>query len=488
MATEKFVLAPASIPQEQFLASKSTITLYSGSAGAGKTFALVMNMVKFAAMKNSTIICFRRTSTQIRSPGSVWQEATGIFSKMFPDVRIRSRELEMYVPSTNSIVKFGHLQHSTDVLNHLGSQYSAIFYDEVTTFPFEEFVLPLMGRMRNAAVDYAPQMFWATNPMYDHGVYHWIKDFYLDEFGIPLKEKSNVERYFVLQNGKPLWYDSLELAESHHGKGIPRSFRSIKAHVTDNIPLIKANPDYLSNLMALPDIKRRIYLDGSWIAREEEAGLYHRAWSTIVETPNMKAKKRVLAFDLASQPVSTQSPNPDWTRGVVMSKDENGIYTVEHLVSIRDRPHVVEQLIYDTAKEFSGITVTIPIDPGAAGAAHSSNIKRKLGEQGINCKLIRPNKSKRVRFLPFSSIAEAGFVNVVRAEWNEVFFNELEEFTGLRRGERDDICDVCSDAIYALNQDNQLPNFTLPDFTGTNPFEGSISGTNIPSYSSSLIS
>ena len=30
---EKFVLAPASIPQEQFLASDSTITLYSGSAG-----------------------------------------------------------------------------------------------------------------------------------------------------------------------------------------------------------------------------------------------------------------------------------------------------------------------------------------------------------------------------------------------------------------------------------------------------------------------
>lgn len=30
---EQFVLAPASIPQEQFLESDSTITLYSGSAG-----------------------------------------------------------------------------------------------------------------------------------------------------------------------------------------------------------------------------------------------------------------------------------------------------------------------------------------------------------------------------------------------------------------------------------------------------------------------
>ena len=31
--SDKFVLAPASIPQEQFLKSDSTITLYAGSAG-----------------------------------------------------------------------------------------------------------------------------------------------------------------------------------------------------------------------------------------------------------------------------------------------------------------------------------------------------------------------------------------------------------------------------------------------------------------------
>lgn len=30
---ERFVLAPASIPQQRFLESNSTITLYSGSAG-----------------------------------------------------------------------------------------------------------------------------------------------------------------------------------------------------------------------------------------------------------------------------------------------------------------------------------------------------------------------------------------------------------------------------------------------------------------------
>lgn len=442
---------------------------------AGKTFAIILNIVKFMLRKNSTIACFRRNSTQIRSGGGIWQEATMIFRRMFGNkVQIRNRDLEIYLPELNSLCKFSHLQYQSDVQNMLGSQYSVIIFDEATTFdPFEEFILPLMGRMRNANVDYTPQMFWATNPRFNHGIYHWIKDFYLDEHGIPLAEKSNAERYFVLENNQPVWFDTREEAEAIYGgsadSGI-RSFRAIRAHVTDNIPLIKANPDYISNLKALPDIKRRIYLDGSWTAREEEAGLYNRTWSKVVPYPNIKAQRRVRAWDLASQPVSTQTPNPDWTRGLLMSRDDLGIYTAEDLVSIRDRPHVVEELIYDTARRdketYGNVTVVYPCDPGQAGIARANDIKRKLAEIGVNCRIVRPHTSKRTRFLPFSAVAEAGYVQVVKGEWNEVFFSELEEFTGLRPRERDDICDTCSDAILALNKELTLPTFSLPDLSG----------------------
>lgn len=475
MNEEKFILAPASVPQQQFLESQSTITLYSGSAGAGKSYSIILNMVKFALMDNSTIVLFRRNSTQIRSGGGIWQEATMVFTRMFgKDVIIRNRDLEIYLPKTNSTVKFAHLQHQSDVNSHLGAQYSVIIFDEATTFPFEEMILPLLGRLRNANVKYTPQMFWATNPMYNHGIYHWIKDFYLDTEGVPLKEKSNIERYFVLENNVPIWFDKREDAEKIYGKGHDsgiRSFRSIRAHVTDNIPLLKANPDYLSNLKALPDIKRRIFLDGSWTAREEEAGLYRRAWSNLVEYPKHRAKKRVRAYDLASQPVSSQTPNPDWTRGVLVSKSDNGIYTVEDLVSIRDRPHIVEELIYDTARrDGPNVIVSIPIDPGQAGIARANDIKRKLAEMGITCKLVRPNKSKRIRFLPFSSVAEAGFVEIVMGDWNEEFFNELEEFTGLKSKERDDICDCVSDAFFVLNQSTDVPSFLLPDLSSSPQF------------------
>ena len=144
MEEDNFVLAPASVPQEQFLESDATVTLYAGTMGAGKSFAIVLNMVKFAARKNPTIVCYRRTQPEIKAPGGIWQEAVPIFRKMFPDCKVRGRECEIYIPSTNSVVKFQGLQYQSDVDKALGAQFSAIFFDEAVTFhPFDQFILPL---------------------------------------------------------------------------------------------------------------------------------------------------------------------------------------------------------------------------------------------------------------------------------------------------------------------------------------------------------
>ena len=484
---EKIVLAPASLPQQQFLESKSTITLYSGAMGAGKSFAIVLNMVKFAAMPNSTIVCFRRTMPELKAPGGIWQEAVTIFRQMWPNCKIRGRELEIFVPDTNSVLKFQSLQYQTDVDKALGAQYSAIFFDEAVTFePFDQFILPLLGRLRNAKVKYTPQMFWATNPRFEHGIYHWIKDFYLDNNGIPLKDKSNVERYFILKDNKPVWFDDYQdalafcdtLPAPGGNKVTPRSFRAIRAHVTDNIPLMKNNPDYIANLQAMPEIRRRIYLDGSWTAREEEAGYFKREWCNIVPFPNQDRCKRVRAWDTAAVQPSTASPDPDYTRGTLISKSDSGIYTIEDIQSLRDRPHVVEQLIYSTAQEDGvGVTVVIECDPGQAGIAYANQIKTKLAEMGYYCKIIRSQKAKLTRFLPVSALAESGRIQFVKAGWLDEALKELENFTGEKHGGHDDICDTLSSGISALNQGIELPSMVIPNIQ--------VSGQPLPSFHSS---
>ena len=340
--------------------------------------------------------------------------------------------------------------------------------------------MPLMGRLRNARVKYKPQMFWATNPMYGHPIGNLIKDFYLDSEGIPIPERSNIERYFVVQEGKFVWYDTMEEAEAIHGKEVPRSFRSLRAHVTQNIPLMVNNKDYYYNLLALPPIKRKIFLDGSWFCREEEAGYYKRHFSEIVPYAPYKPVGRCRSWDTSSTPVSSASPDPDWTRGVLVSKDDKGYITLEDIASLRDRPHKVEELILHYAVyDPPGTYVVLNIDPGSAGLAYVDTLRKKIAELGVYCKVIRSNKNKLQRFLPFSAIAEAGYSRVVKADWNEDWFEEAERFNGQKNNGHDDICDCVSLAVEALNSVKELGEFTLPDLSGAS--FATTSGLSIPS-------
>jgi len=341
-----------------------------------------------------------------------------------------------------------------------------------------------MGRLRNANVKYRPQMFWATNPMYGHPIADMIKEYYLDDEGIHIAERSNVERFFIVQDGKFIWYETLAEAESIHGKGVPRSFRSIRAHVTENIPLMKNNPDYYYNLLALPPIKRKIFLEGSWFCREEEAGYFKRDFCNVIDTPPLSVIKRVRAWDLSATKPSTANPNPDWTRGVLMSKDKQGMYTVEDLASLRDRPYEVEKLILETAlTDPEGTVVVLPVDPGQAGIAYANVVKVKLAEAGIYCKLVKVNKSKLIRFKPFAALAEAGHVQFVEDNWLEEMFVELESFNGDKNdGYHDDIVDACSDAVLVLNQGaREIPDMNMPELSGT--VASSFSFDNLKPYS-----
>lgn len=92
---------------------------------AGKTFAIILNLVKFAIQEHSTQVVFRRTSTQLRQNGGIWQEACQVFTRMFgKEAIIRNRDLEIYLPKYSSTIKFSHLQYDSDVNSHLGAQYS----------------------------------------------------------------------------------------------------------------------------------------------------------------------------------------------------------------------------------------------------------------------------------------------------------------------------------------------------------------------------
>lgn len=422
----------------------------------------------------ATGVIFRRTSKMITSPGSIWHEAVNMYTSIFKTgLKIRHRENEIVFPN-GALLKFSHMQHASNMYDHKGGQYSLVIFDEATDF-HEDMIVYLLSRMRNAYVDYKPQMFLMTNPDYNSFLRLWIQDFYLDpQTGIPKEELAGVKRYFFRQGNDMLWYNSLEEAEAVHGKGGESgisSFAFIPATCKDNPPLLKSQPDYISRLMSLPRVEMERLLLGSWFARSEAAGLWKREWVNLVDHPNGRARQRVRAYDIAMSKPSEQYPNPDWTRGVLLSKDPSNVYTVEDVVSIRDRTHEVERLIFETAiRDGQDVVISLPQDPNASAGAYARDLQRRLAEMGFSCRLQKPVKSKVTRFAPFSSITQAGFVQVVKADWNKAYFDELEIFNGDGKT-KDDQVDATADAMYLLNKELVIPTMSLTDYSGSSsPF------------------
>jgi predicted phage terminase large subunit-like protein len=152
-----------------------------------------------------------------------------------------------------------------------------------------------------------------------------------------------------------------------------------------------------------------------------------------------------------------------------MSKDTKSLYTVEDVVRIRDRAHVVEETIFNTAKaDGNHVIVGLPLDP-SGGGAYVKGLQKRLIEAGFTCRLVKPVKAKVQRFAPFAAIAEGGFVSVVKGAWNSEYHRELETFDGSNKF-KDDQADASSDCFVLLNRQQALPSFSLPDMTQSTNF------------------
>ena len=78
--------------------------------------------------------------------------------------------------------------------------------------------------------------------------------------------------------------------------------------------------------------------------------------------------------------------------------------------------------------EADGITVEhwLPQDPGSAGKAYATALVNMLS--GHNARFSPETGDKVTRFSAFSAQAEAGNVCVLRAPWNQRWFETLEAF------------------------------------------------------------
>lgn len=442
-------IKPQEGPQTVFLSTSADIALYGGAAGGGKSWALLAEPIRHIKNKKFGAVIFRRTTTQIRNEGALWDESSG----MYPLVGGKPKEmtLEWKFPSGASI-SMSHLEHEKSVLNYQGSQIALMLFDELTHFSASQFFYMLSRNRSTCGI--RPYVRATTNPDADSWVAKFIEWWIDQKTGLAIPERSGIIRYFVRVGQQIIWADTAEELEEYKMVGPdgdmipipPKSFTFIASKLTDNKILMAADPGYMANLLSLPLVERERLLGGNWKIRPS-AGLYFNRSQVKMIDIAPADMVRVRAWDLAATP-KTGTNDPDGTASVRMGATADGKIIIEHASMNFMTPGGVKELVRSTA-ESDGFEVTIDMaqDPAQAGKSQVADYAQLL--KGYNFRSSIEGGNKITRFSPFSAQCEAGNVYVVRGPWNEQWFEQLESFP---EASHDDYVDATSRAYSATTK------------------------------------
>lgn len=440
-------IGPQPGPQAQFQATQADIAIYGGSAGGGKTFAMLMEPVRHYHRPNFRGIIFRRTKTQVQNTGGLWDESC----KLYPHLSaIPYRSALVWRFPSGGQLQFSALEREKDKFNFQGNQIPFIGFEELTHFT-EGMFWYMLSRNRGPDAGFRPYLRATCNPDPDHFVARLVS-WYIGDDGYAIPERSGVVRWFVRVGDELDWAASREELLQRHGLDeLPMSFTFIRSSIFDNPALLKANPGYLASLKALPRVDRMRLLGeeakgGNWLIRASAGDYFRASYFSVVDAPPATFKSVIRYWDRAATEPSSENPDPDWTVGLKLGLTEANVAFVLDVQRFQATSFSVEERMRAIAsQDGKSVRIGVEQDPGQAGKSEANYLVRALA--GYDVRVYPATKDKETRAKPVSSQAEAGNVKIVRGKWNDAFLRELENFP---KGEHDDQVDALSGAYNAL--------------------------------------
>ena len=448
------MIRPQAGPQELFLSTPADIAIYGGAAGGGKTWGLLIEPLRHVTtVKDYGAVIFRRTSKQVKNEGGMWDESY----KLYPHVGAVPKEgsLAWLFPPYENQVRFSHMEHEKNRFDWQGAQIPFIGFDELTHFTEEMFFYMLSRNRTTCGV--VPYVRATTNPDADSWVAALIAWWIDQDTGLPIPARSGAVRWFIRVDQGLIWADRpADLAryipavapgdETHVIQ--PKSLTFIPANVHDNAILMARDPQYLSNLYALPPVERARLLGGNWKIRPASGLILNRGWFRILERAPADPLARVRYWDKAGTTGGGKR-----TAGVLMARHADGRYVIEDVVkghwAAAERNRVIRQVA-----RADGVTVDIYLEqePGSGGKESAEISIRELAGYSVHAD--RPTGDKVARADPLSAQAEAGNVYLVHGSWNKDYLAEADAFP---ESSYTDQVDASSGAF------NKLANMTLVD-------------------------
>ncbi len=384
--------------------------------------------------------------------GSLWDASYKIYNYYPAAIPVKTPRPSWKFPSGATIM-FAQLEYENTIYEFQGTEICLIEFDELTHFTEKQFWYMLSRNRSTCGI--RPYIRASTNPDPDSFVAKLIQWWWNPDTGYAIPERSGVIRYFARMEEQILWGDTKEdVLEQGAEEADILSFTFIASSLKDNQVLMETNPQYLSNLKALPFVDRERLLKGNWKIRPAAGLLFRRIKVNLLEQLPTDVIVWARGWDLAATS-EDEKGDPAYTAGVLIGKRKNGRYVIADVINRRLSSAEVRELIRITCiadkAKYGRVVTRLPQDPGQAGKAQAESFLKFLS--GFPVKIVPESGDKVTRAEPLSAQwlglegMDKGNVDVLIADWNEMYLNQLESFP---EGKFKDMVDASSSAFHEI--------------------------------------
>jgi hypothetical protein len=245
--------------QLQFLKLSCREALYGGSAGCGKSDALLMGAIQGINIPTYSAILFRRTFKDLGKPGALMDRARKWFERTDARWLDNDDNPKTWLFPSGARISFGYLATDADLANYQSADFQYIGFDESTHFTGDQvtYMFSRLRRTKGFPKRFPLRMRQATNP---GGIGH---DFFVKRYEIP-------EGVAFPAGSKPIVIRDSVTNE------VKRVF--LPAHAEDNPGLDWE--DYRKSLAELTPIRRKQLEEGQWV--QDDSGLVYSTASSAI--------------------------------------------------------------------------------------------------------------------------------------------------------------------------------------------------------------
>ncbi|MBX3422228.1 MAG: phage terminase large subunit [Pirellulaceae bacterium] len=431
MVSSRCQVLPIYSKQADFRRSTAKLRGFIGGRGTGKTFIGGLTVSADARRDEAWVCVAPDYGVAIETSFPVFVELTQKTGQWIKDVKSPFPKVTFRTMDGGQATIVFRSGEKPEKLR--GGNYAGAWLDEATVMPKSVFdlirpTLRWRGKM-------GPILLTAT----PKGTRHWT----FERFYAPVDDVLGGDGVSLLdgmsEDSKAAIIRSIAAGNVEYFSG--------KAYVRrSGSSLIRASTR--DNPFLPPDFYETIRSDyGTMLAAQELEGefveisglLFRREWFSLVDSVPREAL-RVRYWDQAATPGSGC-----FTAGVLMARDADGQYYIEHVVRGQwgplERNKIIDQITASDGRKYGGHVVTfVEQEGGSAGKEVAAQMIQRLPGYSVFRDVVSgkrfrlsegeqlPGEAKVVRAMPFAAQVEAGNVAILRSPWSEDYITELCAF------------------------------------------------------------